>query len=105
MNLQIFQTRTSLSLRALGLLLAGSASTVQWGGGRLFDASANFFFTKTAITRKQKEEKLILRWEMNRLSEGYKRTIEQNWGRMAKIGFLGQKPKFWAKKKAATFGD
>ena len=102
MNLQICQTRTPLSLRALGLLLAGSASTVQWGGGRLFDASANFFFTKTAITRKQKEEKLILRWEMNRLSEGYKRTIEQNWGRMAKIGFLGQKPRFWAQKKWAS---
>ena len=24
---------------------------------------------------------------------------------MAKIGFLGQKPKFWAKKKGVTFGD
>ena len=25
------------------------------------------------------------------------------WGRMAKIGFFGQKPKFWAQKKAFTF--
>ena len=30
MNLQICQTRTPLSLRALGLLLAGSASTVHY---------------------------------------------------------------------------
>ena len=32
-------------------------------------------------------------------------VINENWGRMAKIGFFGQKPKFWAKKKAYTFGD
>ena len=41
--------------------------------------------------------------EMGGLSEGYKQAIDQNWGCMAKIGFLGQKPKFWAKKKALTF--
>ena len=27
---------------------------------------------------------------MNRLSEGYKRAVDQNWGRTAKIGFLGK---------------
>ena len=32
-------------------------------------------------------------------------VINENWGRMAKIGFLGQKPKFWAQKTAVTFGD
>ena len=58
MNLQIFQTRTSLSLRALGLLLAGSASTVQWGGGRLFDASANFFFYENSHNSETKRRKI-----------------------------------------------
>ena len=42
---------------------------------------------------------------MNRFSEGYKWVVDQNWGPMAKIGFFGQKLKFWAKKKAVTFGD
>ena len=27
---------------------------------------------------------------MNRHYEGYKRAVDQNWGRMANIGFLGQ---------------
>merc|ERR1712155_473183 len=35
----------------------------------------------------------------------YARVINENWDRMAKIGFFGQKPKFWAQKKAVTFGD
>ena len=100
MNLQICQTRTPLSLRALGLLLAGSASTVQWGGGRLFDASANFFFTKTAITRKRKVEKSILRWEMNGLSEGYKWAVDQNW---QKSDFLAKNRNFGPKKRESLF--
>ena len=28
----------------------------------------------------------------------------KNWGRMAKIGFFGQKPKFWAPKKNSLLG-
>ena len=60
------------ALKALGLLLADGAPTV--GGGRLFDASAVFFFTETAVTRKRKVEKLIPRYEMDRRSEGYKRA-------------------------------
>ena len=36
---------------------------------------------------------------MNGLSEGKKRAVDQNWGRMATIGFFGQKPGFWAQKK------
>ena len=36
---------------------------------------------------------------MNGHSEGYKRTVDQNWGCVAKIGFFGQKPRFWAQKK------
>ena len=60
------------------------------------------FFTKTAVTPERKVEKSIPRWERNRLSEGYKRAIDQNWGRMAKIGFFGQKLRFWAPKKTYT---
>ena len=53
----------------------------QWGGGRLFGVSAKFFFfTKTAVTRKRKVEKSILRCEMDWLSEGYKRAIDKIWG-------------------------
>ena len=40
--------------------------------------------------------------EMNSLSEG-NRAVDKILGLMAKIRFLGQKPKFWAKKKALTF--
>ena len=36
---------------------------------------------------------------MNGHSEGYKWIIDQNWGRMAKIGIFGQKPRFCAQKK------
>ena len=36
---------------------------------------------------------------MNRLSESYKRAVDQNWGGVAKIGFFGQKPRFRAQKK------
>ena len=74
----------------LELLLADGASTVQWGGGRLFDASAEFFFTKTFVTRKWKVEKSIPRWEMNRPSEDYKRAVSKIWGRKAKNGFSGR---------------
>ena len=41
------------------------------------------FFTKTAVTPERKVEKLFPRWEMNGHSEGYKRAVDQNWGRMA----------------------
>ena len=47
-------------------------------------------FTKKAVTLERNVEKLLPRWEMN----GYKRAIDHNWGRMAIIRFLGQKPKF-----------
>ena len=66
--------------------------------------STGFFFTKTAVTLELKVKNSIPRWEMNGHSEGYKWVIDQNWGRMAKIGFLDQKLKFWAQKKGITFG-
>ena len=46
---------------------------------------------KTALTPERKVEKLIPRWEINRHAEGYKWGIDQNWGRMAKMGFWAQK--------------
>ena len=70
----------------------------QWGGGRLFHGSTVFFFTKTAVTQERKSEKSLPRWEMSGLSEGYKRVVDQNWGRMPNIGFFGQIPRLWAQK-------
>ena len=66
------------------------------------DASTGFFFTKTAVTRERKVEKWLPRWEMNGFSEGYKQTVDQNRGRMAKIGFFGPKPRFWVQKKTTS---
>ena len=43
-----------------------------------------FFFTKTAVTGERKVKKSFPGWEMNGLSKGYKRAVDQNWGRMAK---------------------
>ena len=86
------------ALRALGLLVADSALTVQLGGGRLFGA----FFMKTAISQEQKVEKSLPTWELNRLSKGYKRVVDQNWGFMAKIGFLAQKTEISGPKKTTS---
>ena len=36
---------------------------------------------------------------MNRLSEGYKQAVDQNWGHMTKIGFLGKKNEISGQKK------
>ena len=91
------------ALRALGLLLADSALTVGWGEDFFARQPGFFFFTKTAVSREQKVKKSISRCAMNPLSEGYKRVVDQNWGRMAKIGFFDPKPKFWVQKKAITF--
>ena len=41
-----------------------------------------------AITRERKGEKSSPTWEMNRLSEGYKQAIDQNWNRMAKYNHV-----------------
>ena len=87
-------------LRALGLLLADGTPTVGWG--RFFGVLAVFFFTKTAVSRKRKVEKSIRRCQINRLAEGYKRAIDKIWGPIAKKGFLGRNPNFWAQKKVLT---
>ena len=42
----------------LGLLMADGASTVQWGGGRLFDASAEFFFYENGCNSEMKSWKI-----------------------------------------------
>ena len=88
--------REGPALRALGLLLADGALTV--GRGKTFWHVNRFFFTKAAVTRERKVKKSLPRWVMNGLCEGYKRAVDQNWGRMAKIGFFGPKPRFWAQK-------
>ena len=73
------------------------------GEGEDFLMGQPDFFTKTAVTPEQKVEKSIPRWEMNGHSEGYKRAVDQNWGCVANIGFLGQKPRFWAQKNIHFF--
>ena len=80
---------------------AESATAVigsRWGGGDFLTGQPDSF-TKTAVTPERKVEKSIPRWEMNGHSEAYKWVIDQNWGCMAKMGFFGQKPRFWAQKK------
>ena len=73
------------------------------GEGEDFLTGQLNFFTETAVTPERKVEKWFPRWKINRHVEGKKWVINQNWGHMAKIGFLDQKPKFWAQKKGATF--
>ena len=46
------------------------------------------FFTKGHNSEK-KSQKLSLTLEINSLSEGYKSDVDQNWGLIAKVGFLG----------------
>ena len=75
--------RRARTLRALGLFLADGAPTV--GRGKTFWGVNRIFFTKTAVSRERKVGKSFPRWEMNGLSEGYKRAVDQNWGHMAKI--------------------
>ena len=73
------------------------------GEGEDFLTGQLNFFTKTAVTLEREVKKSIPRWEMNGHAKGYKWVIDQNWGRMAKIGFFGQKPRFWAQKKMLHF--
>ena len=47
------------------------------GEGEDFLTGQVDFFTKTAVTPERKVEKLIPRWEVNRLSEGYKRVVNK----------------------------
>ena len=70
------------TLKALGLLLADSAPTVGRG--------------KTLLSPT---------WEMNRLSEGYKRAVNLNWSRRAKMEFFGPKSRFQAQKKRSLLNE
>ena len=69
------------------------------GRGEAFLSRQPDFFTETAVTPERKVKKWFPRWEINSHAEGLKWVIDQNRGRMAKIGFLDPKPKFWAQKK------
>ena len=65
------------------------------GEGEDFLTGQLNFFTETAVTPERKVEKSFPRWEMNGLSEGSERAVDQSWGRMEKSDF----PRFWAPKK------
>ena len=78
-NIEILETPRypAKGLRAESTRAVTGSVPSQWVGGRLFGASAEFFFfMKTTVTQKQKVKKLFRRLEMNRLSEGYKRAID-----------------------------
>ena len=90
------------TLRALGLLLVDGALTVR--GGRLFELSTGFFFTKTAVTQERKVEKSIPRWEMNRPSEDYKRAVDKIWGSKAKTDFRAENRVLGSKKHTLLAG-
>ena len=76
------------SLRALWLLLEDGAPSGE--GEEFLMRRPSYFFTKTAITRKRKVEKLIPRCKMDPLSEGY--------GLLTKFGVLCQNPLIRAQK-------
>ena len=69
----------------------------KWGGGRRFDASTGFFFTKTAVIWEQKVNKSLPGWEMKGLSEGYKRPKHAS-GIDIEISFC--LPKGWENKQS-----
>ena len=56
----------------------------QWGGGRLFGASAIFFY-ENGFNSEMKNQKSIRRCQNDCLNEGYKRA-------MAKSGFWAPRP-------------
>ena len=62
-----------------------------------------FFFYKNGCSSGTESRKWLLRWEMNDLSKGYKQSVDQNWGRVVKIGFFGQKLRFRAQKKTYSY--
>ena len=55
-----------------------------------FLARLPFFFYENGHNLGTKSQKIVSNVGMNRLSEGYKRAIDQNWGRKAKRRVLGQ---------------
>ena len=87
------------ALRALGLLLADGARTV--GRGKTFWRVNRIFFYENCCYSGTESKKSYPRWEMNGHSEGYKRAIDQNWGRMAKIVFFVKNRDFGPKKKSS----
>ena len=72
------------------------------GVGEDFLVRLPVFFTKRAVSRKPKVEKSIRRYQIDRLGEVYKWTIEKIQGLIEKNGFSGQKPNFWTQKKGIT---
>ena len=87
------------ALRALGLLLADGDLTV--GRGKTFwRANRFFFFYENSRNSGTESRKMVPKVGNERSLWGLQ--TGQNWGRMAKIGFLDQKPKFWAQKKITS---
>ena len=69
------------------------------GEGEDFLTRRPSFFYEYSHNSGSKSRKLLPRYEMNSHSEGYKRAVDQNWGNMAKIGFLGKNLRIRAPRK------
>ena len=93
------------SLRAESARAVTGRRCPQSGEGEDFLAHQLFFFMKTAITLDRKVKNSVSSWEMNRLSEGYKRAVNLNWSRRAKIEFFGPKSRFQAQKKRSLLNE
>ena len=69
----------------------------QWGGARLFAASEGHPH-ENGRNSETKSQKIDPRCQIDRLSKGYKRAIDEIRGPMEKNGFSGRKPKILSKK-------
>ena len=73
------------------------------GRGEDFFSRQPNFFTETAETPERKVGKSFPRWEINRRVEGSSWVINENLGRMAKIGFFWPKTEILGPKKGTHF--
>ena len=74
------------------------------GKGEDFLTGQPDFFYGNSCNSGTESRKWFPRWIINHHAEGWKWVIDQNWGRMANIGFFGQKPRFWAQKNIHFWG-
>ena len=88
LNIKCF-IRADHLLRALRQLLADSSLRV--GRGKTFWRVGHVLFYENGHNSGTKGQKIYQMWKMNRLSEVYKRAVDQNWGCMAKIRISGPK--------------
>ena len=85
------------ALRPLGLLLADGVPTVGWG--KTFWCIGRFFFYENGRNSETKSRKINLMMGNEPSLRGLQTGRWPILGSYGKIGFLDQKPRFWAQKK------